>query len=172
MNLPPDGKRIATQFYPPGEFQMPKPAKSAATRQDNAVVRSALEAVEQIDREAREKKLAQAEALQTTKAAIEGRIQDLQHQLTQINTALAAINGTPAPHEKNGRRDLAADRQRVAQWMEARKGQKFAARDLLQEFPELENVQISYLLKPLMQEGKIHTDTSEGMKRPKYFVVA
>jgi len=131
-----------------------------------------MDAIEQIEREARERKIAQAEALNTAKTAIERRIQELQHQLAQIHTALAAINSTPTPREKHARRDLSTDRERVARWMEARKGQKFGAGDLVREFPELENVQISYLLKPLMQDGKIHTDTTEGMKRPKYFVAA
>ena len=151
---------------------MSRQSKAVSARQDNAAVRSAMEAIKQIECESREKKLAQAEALTTAKTAIEGRIQELQHQLGQINTALAAINGSPAPHERRARRDFSADRERVAQWMEGRKGQKFAARDLVREFPELEGAQISYLLKPLVQDGKIHTDTTEGMKRPKYFVAA
>ena len=149
-----------------------KRSKTPAPPSENAIARQAMNAIEQIDREARERKLAQAATLNATKATIQNRIDELQHQLAQIDQAIAAITGAPVIQQKRARRDLSADRDRVARWMDGHKGQKFAARDLLREFPELEGAQISYLLKPLVQDGKIHTDTSEGMKRPKYFVSA
>ena len=54
--------------------------------------------------------------------------------------------------------------------MAGRKGQKFAAGDLVREFPELEGVVISIFLKPLITAGHVQTDTSEGIRRTKYFV--
>lgn len=149
-----------------------KRANAPSAPSENAIARQAMNAIQQIDREARERKLAQAETLNAAKATLHKRIEELEHQLAQIDQVMAAITGSPVVHEKRARRDLSADRERVARWMEGRKGQKFAAGDLLREFPELEGAQISYLLKPLVQDGKIHTDISEGMKRPKYFVAA
>jgi hypothetical protein len=151
---------------------MPRQSKDVSGHQDNAVARSAMEAVKQIEHEAREKKLAQADALTTAKAAIENRIGELQHQLAQVNAAIATISGTPTPQEQRGRRDWSTCRQHVIQWMEERKGQKFAAGDIVRKFPQLEGTPISTFLKPLLQNGKINTDTSEGIKRPKYFVAA
>ena len=151
---------------------MARQSKKASTTRDNSLVQSAMDAIKQIDRETKTRKLAQAEALNTASAAIERRLEELQHQLTQIDNAISTIRGTPAAQPRRTRRDLSEDRQRVARWMEGRKGQKFAAGDLLREFPELEGAQISYLLKPLVQDGKIHTDTTEGSRRPKYFVTA
>ena len=147
-----------------------KASKAPSPPSENAIARQAMNAIEQINREARERKLAQAATLNAAKATLQSRIEELQHQLAQIDHALATINGVPVNREKRERRDFAADRERVARWMEGRKGQMFAARDLAREFPELEGVQISYLLKPLVQNGKIQTDLSEGIKRPKYFV--
>jgi hypothetical protein len=72
--------------------------------------------------------------------------------------------------EKGSRRDLKEVRERVARWMEGRKGQKLNAGDLAQEFPELQGTSISFLVKPLVASGKVHTDTSDGAKRLKYFV--
>ena len=54
--------------------------------------------------------------------------------------------------------------------MEGRKGQQFSAGDLQKEFNELEGVAVSVFMKPLIESGKIQTDTSEGIRRMKYFV--
>ena len=61
-------------------------------------------------------------------------------------------------------------RQRVEQWMDEHKGQKLNAGDLVREFPELEGVSISFLVKPLVASGKVRVDASDGAKRLKYFV--
>jgi len=138
---------------------------------DNALAKQTLHAIEQIDREAHEKKLAQFEQLKSAKVTILDRIDELNHQLAQIDKAMEAITGRPAPaREKGGRRDLKEVRERVARWMEGHKGQRFNAADLAREFPELEGVAISYLFKPLVESGKVHTDTSDGPKRLKYFM--
>jgi len=53
--------------------------------------------------------------------------------------------------------------------MEGRKGEKFMARDLAREFPELKGVQVSIFMKPLIDSAKIKTDAGEGIQRMKYF---
>ena len=96
---------------------------------------------------------------------------ELNHQLAQIDKALAAITGqSPAARTKRPRRDLNEIRERVGRWMEGHRGQKFGAGDLAKEFPELEGVAVSIFLKPLIEEGKIKTDSSDGIRRMKYFV--
>ena len=57
-----------------------------------------------------------------------------------------------------------------ARWLEGRRGQKFGAGELVREFPELDGTPISIFLKPLVESGKVRTDTSEGIRRTKYFV--
>ena len=107
---------------------------------------------------------------QSAKAAIHERMNELNHQLSQIDDAIASIKGGPAQKkERRPRRNLDEDRERVGRWMSGRKGQKFAAGDLIREFPELEGTVMSAFLKPLVQEGKLMTDTSEGIRRTKYF---
>jgi len=148
-----------------------KKTKNAVPSTDNAIAKQALEALDQIDREAQQKKQAQAEALKKARESITDRINELNHQLSQLDKALAAITGhAPAARVKHARRDLNEIRERVGRWMEGRKGQKFGAGDLQTEFPELEGVAVSIFLKPLVESGKIHTDTSEGIRRTKYFV--
>jgi hypothetical protein len=138
---------------------------------DNALAKQAMDAIRQIDSEAHEKKLAQFEQLKAAKITLLDRIDELNRQLAQIDQAMEAITGRPAPsREKGSRRDLKEVRERVARWMEGHKGQRFNAGDLVREFPELEGVAISYLFKPLVESAKVHTDTSGGAKRLKYFV--
>ena len=147
-----------------------KAPRKSPSLPDNSLARKAIETLQQIDEEARAKRLAQLESLQSAKAAIHERINELNHQLTQIDEAIASIKGTSAKKERRPRRNLDADRERVARWMTGRKSQKFAAGDLIREFPELDGTIISAFLKPLVQEGKLQTDTSEGIRRTKYFV--
>ena len=137
---------------------------------DNAVARQALESFAQINRETRQKKQAQVETLRQSRTAILDQLKDIQHQIAQIDAALAAITGKPAAASpKAGRRDLSDVRERMGCWIEARRGEKFGAGVLAKEFPELGDTAVSYLLKPLVESGRLHTDASEGMKRPKYF---
>jgi predicted nuclease with TOPRIM domain len=137
---------------------------------DNAIARKALETIDLIEQEAKNKKLAQMESLQSAKAAIHERLNELNHQLEQINDAIGAIKGEKATREKRTRRNLDGERDRVARWMEGRRGQRFGAGDLVREFPELDGTPISIFLKPLVENGKIKTDASEGIRRMKYFV--
>lgn len=146
-----------------------KPAPSSLP--DNALAKQALDSIKQIEREAQDKKLEQLEKLKTARATIMDRVTELNHQLTQIDKTMEAITGTPAPNrEKRERRNLEEIRERVSRWMEGRRGQKFAAGQLATEFPELDGVAISIFLKPLVEEGKVQTDASEGVRRMKYFV--
>jgi len=142
-----------------------------STPPDNTLARQALDAIRLIDTEAHEKRLVQLEQLKSAKATILERVNELNHQLAQIDKAMEAITGRPAPsREKGGRRNLKEVKERVEQWMEGRKGQKFNAADLVKEIPELQGVSISMFLKPLVESGKVHTDASDGAKRLKYFV--
>ena len=138
---------------------------------DNAIAKKALEAIQQIDKEAQAKKLAQLDELQSAKAAIHERLNDMTHQLQQIDGAIATILGQhdSAPKKQRDRRELGDVRERVGRWLQGRKGQKFGAGDLVKEFPELDGVGISMFLKPLIGAGQIKTDVSEGIRRTKYF---
>ena len=147
-----------------------KPGRKAASLPDNSLARKAIEAIQMIEEEAKGKKMAQLESLQSAKAAIHERMNELTHQLAQIDDAIASIKGVPVHKEKRVRRNLDDDRERVARWMTGHKGQKFGAGDLVREFPELEGTVMSAFLKPLVQEGKVHTDVSEGIRRTKYFI--
>jgi hypothetical protein len=144
--------------------------KNTAAMPDNAIAKKALETIDQIEAEAQQKKLAQLESLQSAKAAIHERLNELNHQMEQINTAIAAIKGEKPQKEKRTRRNLEGERDRVARWMEGHRSQKFGAGDLVREFPELDGTPISIFLKPLVESGKVKTDTSDGIRRTKYFV--
>jgi predicted nuclease with TOPRIM domain len=147
-----------------------KSARKGAALPDNALARKALETIQQIEMEAKEKKMAQLESLQAAKAAVLERLNELNHQLEQIDEAMGAIKGERVQKEKRTRRNLDGERDRVARWMEGRRGQKFGAGDLVREFPELDGTPISIFLKPLVESGKIKTDASEGIRRTKYYV--
>jgi hypothetical protein len=147
-----------------------KSPRKSASLPDNSLARKAIEAIQQIEEEAKGKKMAQLESLQSAKAAILERQNELNHQLSQIDAAIASIKGAPVQREKRVRRNLDEDRERVARWMTGHKGQKFGAGDLVREFPELEGTVMSAFLKPLVHSGRIQTDISEGIRRTKYFV--
>jgi hypothetical protein len=147
-----------------------KPKSVPPALPDNALAKQALEAIDQIDKEAQQKKEAQAEALKKARETITDRINELNHQLAQIDKALAAITGQPTTRVKRPRRDLNEIRERVGRWMEGHRGQKFGAGELQKEFPELEGVAVSIFLKPLVEEGKVSTDSSDGIRRMKYYV--
>jgi hypothetical protein len=140
---------------------------------DNTVARQALETIAQINREAQQKKRAQVEALNQSRGAILQQLKDIQEQIAQIDEVLAAITGkSAAAPARSGRRDLSDVRERMGRWIEARRGEKFGAGVLAREFPELGDTAVSYLLKPLVESGRLLTDASEGIKRPKYFAPA
>jgi hypothetical protein len=140
---------------------------------ENALAKQALENIARIDKEAQELKLGQLESLKSAKANIVERMNELNHQLKQIDSAIAAVTGRSAPTgERRERRDWTEDRERVGRWLVGRKGQKFQAGDLVREFPELDGQPISIFLKPLVEAGTLKTDVTEGVKRTKYFVEA
>ena len=147
------------------------------TLAENAFARKALEEIQKIDDEAKHKKLAQLGALKEAKDNILNRIEELKHQLEQIDKAIAVIGNIkqqqlkPKP-ERRRRRDWGDVRNRVANWLTTHKGEKFLAPDLVREFPELRGRQVSLFLKPLRDAGKIQTDTDEGILKTKYFVPA
>jgi len=137
---------------------------------DNVLARNALQEISRIELEAQEKKLGQLESLQSGKTNIRKRIEELQSQLAQLDDVIARITGKAPQQERRQRRDLSDERERVARWMAGHRGRRFAAGDLTREFPELDGTPISIFLKPLVQEGRIKTDSSDGMRRTKYFV--
>ena len=113
------------------------------------------------------------EGLRESRAAVSREIKGLLRQISQIDSALTEIAGasaaTPATQYTRARRDLGELRKRIGAWLEGRRGEKFGAGALADEFPELENTAVSYVLKPLVQSGRIQVDASAGSKRPKYF---
>jgi hypothetical protein len=135
----------------------------------NTAARVALEAIEQIEKDAEFKKWGQLEALKSASNAIHSRINELRLQLTQIDAVIDTIKGA-SQNEKRVRRNLCVERERLLQWMQSRKGLKFSAGDFVGEFPELDSMAISIFLKPHIQAGIIKTDASEGSRRLKYFV--
>ena len=150
----------------------------AGSLADNAIAKKALEEIQRIEAEAKQKKLAQRESLEQTRTTILDRIKELNHQLAQVDGALAMIDGKKPPQprsvsgtEKKPRRDWDEVRDRVLRWMEARPDQKFHARDLVNAFPELEGQQVSLFLKPLRATLKIRTDKTEGVKNVRYYVL-
>jgi len=148
------------------------------TLAENAFARKALEEIQKIDDEAKQRKLAQLGALKEAKDNILNRIEELKHQLEQIDKAIAVIGNIkqqpqPKPKpERRRRRDWGDVRNRVANWLTTHKGEKFLAKDLVREFPELRGQQVSLFLKPLRDAGKIQADTDEGVQKTKYFVQA
>ena len=147
-----------------------KNGRNATSMPDNALARQALEEIERIEAEAKQKKMAQLDGLKSARAAILERMNELGHQLKQIDAAIASVTGQPAPSkEKRARRNWADDQQRVGRWLQGRKGEKFSAGDLVREFPELDGQPVSIFLKPLVEMGSIKTDATEGPRRTKYF---
>jgi hypothetical protein len=136
------------------------------------VVQSAFETLAQIEREAQERKQSQVAALESARAKIQSRLDELTHQLVQIDHALELIAGKPKPSSPGRiRRNLNGIREQEFAWLQGQAGQNFLAGEIVRQFPELEGTSISTLLKPLVQEQKIQVDASEGPKRPRYFVL-
>ncbi len=128
-----------------------KPSRKSNPAPDNALARHALEAIEQIDLESKGKKMAQVESLQAARTAIQRRIDELTHQLGQIDSAIALIKGVPTQkRERRARRNLDDARERIERWMQGHRGRKFAAGELIREFPELDGTVMSVFLKPLV----------------------
>jgi len=155
-------------------MQTTKKARQTTNLADNAVAKKVLEEIQKIEAEAKQKKLEQLESLQQVKANILDRMEELKHQLEQVENAIATITGSKrasaSQPQKRVRRDLNEVRERLVRWLEGRKGEMFMAGDLIKEFPELEGVQISMFLRTLTQAGTVKTDASEGNRRMKYFV--
>ena len=138
---------------------------------DSALLKNAMEAVEQIEAEAKQKKMVQLQSLKAARAGIEKRLGELNHQVAQIDAAIESIHGSPtARRGKAVRRNWDTERERVIQWLVDHNAQKFRAGDLIREFPSLEGVVFSVLLKQPIQDGRVKMDTSEGSRRPKYYV--
>lgn len=137
---------------------------------ENEFAKKAFEALGRIEDEAKQKKLAHLESLNSARTAIVRRLQELKHQLKQLDEVIACLTGRSAPSEgKRRRKDWSEVRERVCRWLEGRRGRKFSAGDLVREFPELDGLQISLFLKPLIEAGTIKADSSEGPRRTKYF---
>ncbi|MCL2647263.1 MAG: hypothetical protein FWD61_09690 [Phycisphaerales bacterium] len=155
-------------------MQTIRKARQGTTLTDNAVAKKVMEEIQKIEAEAKQKKLEQLESLEQVKANISDRMEELKHQLEQVENAIATITGSKrasaSQPQKRTRRDLNEVRERMVRWLESQNGKKFMAGDLIKEFPELEGVQISMFLRALTQAGTVKTDASEGNRRMKYFV--
>ena len=139
---------------------------------DNTFARKAFEEIRRIDEEATQKKMAQLESLKSARAAIMERINELEHQLTQIESVVGTVTGRPsvARVSESERKHWDEVRgRRIARWMQGRRGQKFGAADLVREFSELDGQPVSMILKPLIEAGSTKVDASAGPKRTKYF---
>ena len=150
----------------------------------------ALDVFEQIDTEAKRKKLAQIESLKKARDGALKQIEDLKRQIAQLDEAIAIGDGiklpqskttqpksalpkTPAPAEparRRPRRKLGNLRKRIIRFLETNKGKKFSAPELLKEFPALKGIQVSGFLKSLRDAGKIQDDISEGIIKTKYYI--
>jgi hypothetical protein len=151
------------------DLDAPAPSGSSEAPSDT-LARQALDAIVQIEHEAQQKRRAQADGLRQSRRAILDQLKDLHRQIDQVDRALAAFSGTFTPVKAKGaRRDLSDVRERMGRWLEARRGEKFHAGLLAREFPELQGTAVSYVLKPLVEAGRVQADASEGLKRPKYF---
>jgi len=144
--------------------------RQSTVHTEDSLIRTALDAVRQIEAEAKQKKMQQFESLRSAKVTIEQRLGELNHQLAQIDAVISTITGSPSPTGKRIHRNWDEARERVKQWLAGRKGQKFAASDLIREFPELKDTVMSVFLKAAIREGNVQVDTSEGVRRSKYFV--
>ena len=157
-------------------MQTPRKARQTTPLAENAVAKKVLEEIQKIEAEAKQKKLEQLKSLEQVKTNILDRMEELKHQLAQVENAITMITGgsskraSASPPEKRVRRDLNEVRERLVRWLEGRKGEMFMAGDLIKEFPELEGVQISMFLRTLTQAGTVKTDASEGNRRMKYYV--
>lgn len=155
-------------------MQTSRKSRQGTSLADNAVAKKVLDEIQKIEAEATQKKLEQLESLEQVKTNIIDRIEELQHQLAQIETAITAITGnkraSSSQPQKRVRRELNEVRERVVRWLGSQDGKMFMAGDLIKEFPELEGVQISMFLRTLTQNGTVKTDSSEGNRRMKYFV--
>ena len=150
-----------------------KNGQSSGLLSENAFARKAFEEIRRIEEEANQKKLAQLESLKSARGAIMARINEFEHQLTQIDSVVGTITGRPAAGRvRSERKNWDEVRERIARWMQGRQGQRFTAGDLLSEFPELDGRQVSIFLKPLIETGDVQSDASEGPRRTKYFVEA
>jgi len=183
----------------------PRRSQVGSSQADNLArnaIATALDVFEQIDNEAKQKKLAHRGALEQAKANALERIEELRQQVSQLDEALAAVDSItqPAPKSKSispksarpkptlptaapattsakpTRRKALSKwgkvRKRIVEWLKARPGRKFSARDLANAFPDLGKQQVSLFLKPLRDAGTIQTDTSEGVVKTKYYVKA
>jgi len=184
----------------------PRRSQVGSSQTDNLArnaIATALDVFEQIDNEAKQKKLAHRGVLEQARANALARIEELQQQVSHLDEALAAVDSIKSPQlktapskpissksarpkptpptaapattsAKSARRKALSKwgkvRKRIVEWLKARPGRKFSARDLANAFPELGKQQVSLFLKPLRDTGTIQTDTSEGVVKTKYYV--
>jgi DNA repair exonuclease SbcCD ATPase subunit len=136
---------------------------------DNAFAKKALEAISQIEEEAQRKKSEQLEGLREALKNIQQRINDLEHQRTQVEEAIGRITGrAPAPARRT-RSNHDELRGRILRWLGGHAGEWFTAGDLQREFPELEKVtSVAMFLKKPVSEGQVKVDKSGGNRNTKY----
>jgi hypothetical protein len=137
---------------------------------DNAFAKKALEAISQIEEEAQRKKSEQLEGLRDALGNIQQRIDDLEHQRTQVLEAIGRITGkspgTPTRRPRSNHDELRA---RLLRWLAGHPGEWYTSTDLQREFPELEKVtSVAMFLKKPITEGSVKVDKTGGNRNTKY----
>jgi hypothetical protein len=137
----------------------------------NALARKALEEIERIDREAEQKKREQVVQLQAAATNIRTRIAELQQQLDQVEAAVQNITGKAPKKAKAGRNNYGDLRERIVRWLGLHPGEKFGAKDLQKEFPELSSVtSVAMFLRTSIQAQQVFTERKGGPRSTVYFV--
>jgi hypothetical protein len=135
---------------------------------ENAFAKKALEAIQQIEEDAKKKKTEQLVGLREALGNIEQRIDELGIQRQQVENAIAAITGA-APKAKRGRSNHDELRTRLTRWLTSHSGQWYTSGELHREFAELEPIaSIAAFLKNEIADGKIRVDKSGGNRNTKY----
>jgi TolA-binding protein len=141
-------------------------------KHENAVgvVHDVLKALQTIDADTRQKKAQQITSLEQALNALDTRIEELQHQRSQVRNALAKIVGEPTPERKRRPRGTFDElREQVVHWMADQSGQAFSSKQLREEFPELKPlVSLVLFLKKPITEGMIKVDKSGGPANTTY----
>jgi hypothetical protein len=134
------------------------------------LIANTMDAIKAIEHESEQKKKAHADTLSAAKLKLLSRVDEIHHQILQINDALEKLTGRKI--EPKPRRDLDEIRSRVYAWMKAHAGYNYLSADLIREFPELVGVAISVFLKPFTRAGAIKIDATHGIRRQSYYVEA
>jgi len=128
----------------------------------NAFVDQALERWRAIEREAEEKKHNELKNLHAAMGKIDERIAELVAQKKLITDAIGQVGSPRRVMKTQGRGDHSEVRARIARWFPGHKGEKFGAKALIKEFPELAGVSISIVMNPMVKAGTVKKEGAKG----------